>query len=341
MMIRKILFLVENVVDSGGNRVIAIKIKNEIKKGNIVEVAVIQRKLTKPKDILGLIKDIISSKIAYKQANKVFLLNKPIETSNYDEVITTGRRGLLFLQDITESKHLHLFQHIEAWDTLNSDYFFNFCKNNGYPSGSQTIEVLRENKVIEELIYIYRLSFLKKVETVSLYLKEIIHSLNPKSTVIVNEPPEIGLTNSEDLNIINTFEYDLLFFVRGLKFKGDDLHIKLMRIFYSKGLRIAIVCSKKRKYYNFIKSDYENCSFFFQPLDLDLYKIYKKSRIFVSCSVSEGFGATVREAYNNGLICVTSNVGWVQNNELFAKDRLHIVKKHDFKEYVSKIETLI
>ena len=40
-----ILYIVENAVDSGGNRVIAIKIRNDIRDGHIVEVAYILRKL--------------------------------------------------------------------------------------------------------------------------------------------------------------------------------------------------------------------------------------------------------------------------------------------------------
>jgi hypothetical protein len=341
-MHKKKLFLVENVVDSGGNRVIAIKIFDAIEKGYKVDVAVTQRVLTKPKDIAGLIKDILTSKIKYKKANKVFLLNKPIATENYDEVISTGKRSLLFIENISAKNHLHLFQHVETWGTLNSNYFSNLCKINGYPNGAETIKAINENKIISEQIYLYNLSFINKAETVSYYLKDILVKLNPKMIVKVCEPPEIGFINNKISNMNNyNYEYDLLFFIRGLKFKGDDLHMELIRYFYKDGLKICVVCSKSKNHYNFNNKDYINSNFKFKPSDLELNNIYKKTKIFVNCSVSEGFGATVREAYNNNMHCVASNVGWIQKNELKADQRLLVVKKHNISNYIKTIETLL
>ena len=114
-----------------------------------------------------------------------------------------------------------------------------------------------------------------------------------------------------------------------------------MRYFYKKGLKICVVCSKTKKHYNFSDEDYEKINFNFKPSDLELYNIYKNTRIFVSCSVSEGFGATVREAYKNKIHCVSSNVGWIQNNELQADKKLKIVKKHNITCYIKKIDVLL
>lgn len=334
-----ILYIVENAVDSGGNRVIFIKIKESIKKGNKVEVAYILRRISRIKDLFGFFKDYIGMVLKYRGV-KIKLLNQPISTENYNQVVTTGRRCLEFLNDISSYKHIHLIQHLEVWSTFNSQFFIDLSKSKGYASSDETLKCVYLNDCPEEQAYISRLKKIKTFETVSEYLKRILLEINSTATINVKEPPEISYPLNQYSKKIK-FEnrnYDILFLLRGLKFKGDDLVLDLINAIIEKKykLKIAIVVSGKAKF----KFKNSQVSYFINPSNIKMAGLYSESKILVNPSLTEGFGAVPREAILYGCKCITSNTGWLQDFEKNDKN-IEIINKHKINLYLDAIDKMM
>ena len=336
----KVLFIVENAVDSGGNRVIFIKVKESIANGNEVEVAYILRKFLKIKDIFGFFKDHIGMILRYRNI-KIKLLNQPISSDKYDQVVTTGRRCLEFLSDISSEKHVHLLQHLEVWSSFKSKYFIDLSLENGYASSAETLKCVSTLECPEELAYISRLKKIKSFQTVSYYLKRILKELNPVANVDVSEPPEISYPIEEFVKQrkIDKKEYDILFFIRGLKFKGDELVEDLVKALI-KGdtkLSIAIVISGKAKK---LEMQDSNIKYIQKPSDFQMAKLYSRSKILVNPSLTEGYGAVPREAILFGCKCIASNTGWLQDYS-GSNENLVIIKKHNKDLYLNAINKML
>jgi glycosyltransferase involved in cell wall biosynthesis len=336
-----ILYIVENAVDSGGNRVIAIKIRNDIRDGHIVEVAYILRKLSRFKDLAGLLKDIITCNIKYRHASKVRLIANTVNDSPYDKIISTGRRCLEFLDDLGSDKHCHLIQHIEVWNTLQSKSFFELSRNNGYLDSIETLDIINKNKEPDELSYITRLGKVGSFETVSCYLEKIVNKINSASNVVVCEPPEISFPRIKVGKISNNRDIDVLMFFRNLKFKGDDIIFSLAKEINTMGYKVHLICGKNSE--NKLKEigGYSNIFTHFRTSDKDVAELYARSKIVINSSISEGFGAIPREAIDYGCYCISSNTGWVQCSELKGGVRLKIIYRHRVEEYLKTFRDLV
>jgi glycosyltransferase involved in cell wall biosynthesis len=332
----KVLFIVENAVDSGGNRVIFISIKDSISCGNDVEVAYILRKVQKIKDIFGFFKDYIGMLFKYRNI-KIKLLNQPISSDEYDQVITTGRRCLEFLTDLSSKKHVHLIQHLEVWSTFKSKYFMDLSRQSGYATSSETLKCVVELECPEELAYISRLKKVKSFLTVSNYLERILIELNPRANINVSEPPEISypLEAYAKKKQANKKKYDLLFFIRGLKFKGDELVEEIIKsiIVDQNKLSILVVISGKAKKLELLDS---RITYIHKPSDFEMAKLYSESKILINPSLTEGYGAVPREALLYGCKCIASNTGWLQDTN-DSGENLMIINKHSKQLYLDAI----
>ena len=326
----KVLYVVENAVDSGGNRVIASYIKNE-RETNDVDVVFILRKITRFRDIAGLIKDYIG--MFFKYRSQFSIACGEIDTGRYDRVVTTGRRTLEFIDCLDSNKHTHLIQHIEAWKSLQSPDFEKESKTRGYLSGVQTIDFILKFDDPDEYGYLRRLKKIRKFLTVSKYLSNILREVSPSSHIMVNEPPEISFPYNK-FNEQLTRHIDVVFILRGLRFKGDALTEELIN-HYKKipRVKMLVILSGKAKLRD------RTIEILSKPNDRQLAQVYSLTKCFVAPSLSEGFGAIPREVIQYGANCVTSNTGWIQNSE--KHQLLHIVEKHDLEEYVSKINAVI
>ena len=90
--------LVENVKDSGGNRVIFKRAAALAASGqHDVTILVTARKIRSLRDIAGQTRDIIASKLKYDFAASVRLQFGTVDLDRFDRVISTGRRALDFV----------------------------------------------------------------------------------------------------------------------------------------------------------------------------------------------------------------------------------------------------
>ena len=333
-----VLFLIENAVDTGGNRVILKKIKEYTEdQGNCIEVGYTLRKITKLKDYLGVAKDIFGVYKKFFFIAKINILFRPICIKRFNLVISTGRRCIEFVSVLEDNRHIYLMQHFEVWKTYNSSFFINQSRESGYCNSIDTVKAVYFNNNPDEMNYINNIRKIKNFITVSVYLKDIITYINPLiKSIVVQEPPEISFPH-ESL-IINNFserKYDLLLFLRGVDFKGDGIVIKILEYYNNTEINIAVVVSLRKIKINKLAP---NISFYIQPSDSSLAYLYNNSRIVIVNSLTEGFGAVAREAIKFGSKCISSNTGWVQHSDY---PDLYKVYHHKFESYISKSQELL
>lgn len=327
------IYIVENAVDSGGNRVIYQYIKNE----GSEYTGYLLRRFTKPKDFLGFLKDVVTVHLKYLGISKPMLLWKSVAAKNYDLVVTTGRRCLDFIDDVSAHNHLHLIQHIEAWKTLNSSEYLNYCIEIGYPSGQRTIEFIINHNDSDEIQYISKLKRIQKFKTVSPFLKEIIYEINPTAIIETVEPPEISypILKFGQTKMINDRKYDLLIILRGLDFKGDDVGLALINSVELSHLRKVVVLSTKASIKKYKESIDGLGTVFCSPTDYEFALLLSESKIVINSSTSEGFGAVPREALKYGCKCVSSKTGWVINSQ--KNENLSVVNSHKKNLYIDAV----
>lgn len=326
------LYIIENAVDSGGNRVIYQYIRDS----NCAVAGYILRRFTRLKDILGFLKDVISVNLMYKKLYGSKLLIMPALSKDYRAIVTTGRRCLEFIDDLSSPNHIHLMQHIEAWRSLNSLNYFEYCKTLGYPTGEDTIKFIISQNHADEIEYINNLKKITQFQTVSTFLSDIIKHINPSAVVSVSEPPEISypIIKFGKVKPLSQRKYDLLIVLRGLNFKGDDIGLALLKSDELKHLKKFVILSTKkaaRMYRNQLGNVEHDC----YPDDFHFATILNDSKIVVNSSVSEGYGAVPREAIKYGCLCVTSNTGWIINS--IQSEDIYIVYSHIPQNYISQI----
>jgi hypothetical protein len=334
--------LIENTKDSGGNRVISLLIQNFKKdKNNLITVLVVARKIKNIKDILGQIRDYFLSYIKYKSSNcSVMPQFKPINVNNYQKIISTSRRTLDYVSEYDNPKHFHLLQHIEAWKTLNSDFFLNFCIRNRYPNPADLIALVRKNKNYEDINYLNNLSRIKNIITVSEYLKKCILNINSLATIKVVEPkPHIKKINTYNLKKEKKI-YDVLMFLRGTRFKGDEMVISLSKKLSLKYKILLVVDDKMKKKASLLSKNNTNLKILFSPANNILADAYGNSKIIIHPSLCEGFGSVPQEGLLFGCNVISSNVGWI-NTSFKVNNKLFVINSHNVKKYIEKIKLIL
>jgi glycosyltransferase involved in cell wall biosynthesis len=324
----RILF--ENLRLTGGVRQ-ALKLVDELG-ADRVTLSVVFRKIRTPKDVFGIIKDlIIALKNKPKKAHLSFQVRPAISTENHI-IISTSRATLKNVCDINSENHIHYFQHIEAWDFLNSNFFLERCQSIGYPDAKEIGELMTRSLSEADRDYLLSLEKIKNFYVVSDFLQSFLSSKNPTANIVAKEVrPHI---NSAQLVSIKK-SADLLFFIRGIKFKGDDLVFQLLEHYKNMELDINVVVSTYVKG----KIHGSNISYHYMPTDKELVGLYSKTKIVISSSLCEGFGSVPQEALKFGCSVVASNTGWLLDKP--DGDNLLIVEKHTKEKFIDKIDRLL
>ena len=340
---KRIAVLVENVRDSGGNRVIFIRIAELASDpSNAVTVLVTARRIRTPKDVAGQLRDIVASKIKYRFAHKVLLQRGAVDFNDYDEVISTGRGPLEFVDQLEDRRHIHLIQHIESWAVLNSDAFRDFSRAVRYPTGQDCIDLIRNSGIAAETRYLGKLARIKRFQTVSPFLESIINGLANSHEVDTNEPPDISLVPTPSMagRPFEQRDIDVLFFVRGLTFKGDALTIQVINALRGSPYRLALIAGRRTARLladidPAVEVETHNI-----PSDQVVADLYYRSKIVVQPSLCEGFGAIPREALAFGCHVVASRTGWLQSKSA-RPARLSVIERHDESLYVESIRHIL
>ena len=341
---RRVAMLVENVKDSGGNRVLFLKAAELAKSGgNHLTIYVTARRIARMKDVAGQARDIIASKIKYHFADAVELLWGNVDFSRFDEVITTGRRALDFIDQLDDPRHLHLIQHIEAWGTLNSAMFREFAESVRYPTGLDCLALIRRNAVPAELAYLDRLAHVTRFATVSNFLKSILESFASTKEVTLRPPPDVGAVPPIVTNrwASPSRDIDILYFMRGLPFKGDALIADVINGLAKEGYRGVLIAGlRNRKMVDAIADKSRLRIINNIAPNHVVADLYSRARIVVHPSLSEGYGLIPREALRFGCHVIASRTGELQD-VTEAIDRLTIIDRHLVELYVSEIRRVL
>jgi glycosyltransferase involved in cell wall biosynthesis len=333
---RKIALLIENIKDSGGNREIFRLFKSlSASTENRVSVLVLARDRSSLKDFGGHIRDVVFSKAKYRGASAV-KSQKQIIYGGYDLVISTSRRTLNFVGAFDAPWHLHFMQHIEAWASLNSEIFRRFCIDSRYPNPQECVALIRNIGIAEDIAYLGQLSRTRNFRAVSPYLAEIARALSPDASVEIAEPkPHILPAIVADL----PRSIDVMMFLRGLKFKGDDLNLAVAKSLAARSRRLAIVCTPKTAPLVDDIAGRSNVEIYTLPSNETVGRLYQRAKIVLHPSLCEGFGSIPQEALAIGCDVLASRSGWVGYGE--RPNRLHIMDVHSPEEYITKIEAIL
>ena len=297
--------------------------------------------LLKPnfKNILSSIRFIKNAIIFFIYIKKIININfisHKIKATNKLKVITTSKKTLEFIANIDSQYHIHYCQHIEIWKLYESKLFINFCRQKGYPDGKKLsflIDQFYLNLSSIDKKYLNNISLIKNFYVVSFFLDEFINSINSNCNIFHQKVyPHINKVN---LNLPKE-KNSVIFFIRGQKFKGDDL---IEKIIFSKRLMnikkyLVLSFIPKKNYLNKINK-ISNLSVFVKPSDNQLSKLFSKANLLVNASLSEGFGSLPQEALYYNCNVITSNTGWILNKK--QSKRLKIIKKHKVNDYIKEI----
>jgi glycosyltransferase involved in cell wall biosynthesis len=74
--------------------------------------------------------------------------------------------------------------------------------------------------------------------------------------------------------------------------------------------------------------------------DKKLSNLYSMAKIVINASLLEGFGSVPQEGLAAGCQVISSNTGWILDDN--SKNlNLHIIKKHRVEDYICKINELL
>ena len=320
----------ENLRPTGGVRQ-ALVLALELAQACDVVLCIVRREIISLRSIAGFFKDLV---IAYQNKPKgvrLRVLCKPLEAMPARHVITTSKSTLKWVKKIDSPWHSHYFQHIEVWGTLNSIEFERFCESNGYPDSREFGLFLSDLMDDQEREYLAQLENVRNFFTVSAFLKRFLTERSPGSAITIKSVfPHIrgekGGSAARDI--------DLLFFLRGLRFKGDDLTTRLIKYYAAKGKKIAVVVSLNLP----LPASTETVRYFIRPSDSEVAELYSRARLTVHASLLEGFGSVPQEAAALGSAVVCSNTGWLLDD---VNDSITKISHHRLDDYVDVIDRVL
>lgn len=332
--LRRIGLLVKNLNMSGGNRVIMNLFDRlaELQASNGVEVHVFV--VPERKRQLAEFFSLAACKRRYGAAASVRRVSRPIDPADFDALISTSRRTLDFVADLAHPVHFHLFQAIEAWDTLNSAAFLDWCRTRGYPGPEACIDAIREIALPQDVRYVEQLAAIRQVLTVSEYLELTSRYLGcAAEDIIVREPaPNIRGHARSVRNI------DLLLFVRGFSYNGDDLAVTLANKLAGRPYRVAVVAGRRAKPLVKTLGEREGLSVIYDPSDAALADLFAATRVVAHPSLHNGGGFIPIEALCFGCSVVASRTGWLLTE---SKGCLTVAERHDPAIYLVEIERIL
>lgn len=330
------IILVENLRLTGGIRQ-SLKLLEDIVLPSEIYFGLTARRTCGIRSLFGFIKDYFIAQINKPAIAKIIFIKKPITIKLSTIYITTSRDTLLYVNNLGASNHIHYCQHIELWDFINSQKFLKFCESEGYPNSKKFFKLLLNNLNTlssKELSYLENLKAIKNFYTVSDFLSNLLQELNQNipNIKLISVKPHIFKTIETSIR-----KYDLMFFLRGIPFKGDEIIIELLH-FFSKlqFINILVICNSARALKAFAHLKCSNITSVINPSDIDLAKYYTNSKIVVCTSLLEGFGSIPQEALSMGCKVVSSRTGWLCNHKDITEN-IHVIDYHNKNHYVEKI----
>lgn len=325
----KVALLVKNLTPSGGNRVI-LHLFDALQRLPGVEVHV----LVVPEARRGIrdVWNLIACKRRYGAAASVRRLSRPADPGAFDLLISTSRRTLDFVADLSHSAHVHLFQAVEAWDSENSGAFLEHCRDERYPDGRETIDLVRRIGIARDVRYVDQIASTQRFLAVSGYLADAARHAGGPSEVTVRVPPLTlrGAGGGTERDI------DVLLFLRGFVYNGDDVTSALAHELADTRLRVAVVAG------NYCRAAQvralgrrERLTILREPQDGALAALYASARAVVHPSLSNGGGFIPFEALSFGCAVVASRTGWLASAE--GGGPLSIMDRHDLNAYLGAL----
>lgn len=316
----RIALLIKSIKRSGGNRVIA-DLFDRLCRIEDVEIRLFVVPENRPD--LREVRNLFLCKHRYRAAASVTRIRRPVNPGEFDLLISTSRRTLDFVQDLAHPAHVHLFQAIEAWDSVNSAPFLEYCMDRRYPAPEECMDLIRQIGLPQDMRYLDQLGALDRIRTVSGYLDSAIRHTGRAGEVVVCEPDLFvrGAGGRADRSI------DLLLFVRGAVYNGDALAVAVASGLQDRSRRIVVVATHKAKsLVRIIKKQY-HVSIVYDPPDAELAELFASARVVLHPSLCNGGGFIPIEALSFGCAVVASRTGWLLSAE--SRSDLVVVDRHD------------
>lgn len=324
---QRIALLVKNLNLSGGNRVI-FSLFDRLQSAPNTEMHVFV--VPEIKRHIKEFRDLFACKRRYGAAASVTRATRPVDPSTFDMVISTSRRTLDFVLDLASPAHVHLLQAIEAWDTLNSPRFREFCRDRGYPTPEECVDLVRSIGVPQDVRYLDQISSASRILTVSEYMASAIHYAGRPEDVIISEPAlDIRGTVGPTEKTI-----DVLLFVRGDSYNGDALALVVANALPDK-YRITVVAAHRARAEIKAIQKRDHLSIIHDPSDAALAKLFASARVVIHPSLHNGAGFIPQEALSFGCAAVASRTGWLFSAK--SEMPLIVVDRHDPEIYLSEV----
>lgn len=319
--------LVKNLTASGGNWVIMRLFDHLVASGRAeAHVFVVPEEGVH----VGVLRHLVACRRRYAAAASVKLALRPVHPADFDVLLSTSRRTLDFVADLSHPAHVHLFQMIEAWKTMRSDAFLDHCRRRGYPGPGESVALVRELGLPEDLRYLEQVGETRRFLTVSEFLASAAASLAAAADVEIRVPDRHIRRPGPALQR----GIDALFFLRGQVHKGDDLALEVANAMPD-ACRVTVVVAPEasraarrlRRRPGLVTSE--------DPPPPVLADLLASSRVVVHPSLSEGGGLIPVEALALDCQVVASRTGWLFRAE--SGGRLSVLDRHDPGLYLAEV----
>ncbi len=199
------------------------------------------------------------------------------------------------------------------------------------PGPEECIDLVRHIGLPQDVRYIEQIAAVSSVLTVSAYLASAIGYAGPAKHVEVHEP-ELNIRGSGGRG---ERHIDVLLFVRGFVYNGDDLAVAVANALAGRPYRITIVAARRAKADLKAVQKRDQVSIVYEPSDDALAELFASTRVVVHPSLCNGGGFIPLEALSFGCAVVASRTGWLLSAR--SKDALVVVDRHDPEIYLSEV----
>jgi glycosyltransferase involved in cell wall biosynthesis len=331
---KNIVLLMENIRLTGGVRQ-ALKLIGESGAVQKKEIWLIRRTGAFLRARLGELKDYIIASKNKPRGIKLRFAPRVIYVDPSAVVISTSCKTLKSIKNPGHVNHWHYCQHIEFWDLLNAEVFVRYCVSVRYPNAADIFFMIDKYPDLVDKKYVENFRETNNFLCVSRFLVEIIdliHDRLDKNVALVPVEPHIkGRDGSRNC------ELDVLFFIRGIPFKGDELAWELIDAISGSNYVVGVVLSAGSKLNKRFRG--KGIKFYANPPDNQLGRIYASANVVVNTSLCEGFGSIPQEALSYGCKVVTSNTGWIADACVVSSD-VQVIDRHDKNKYLVAITEL-
>jgi glycosyltransferase involved in cell wall biosynthesis len=316
----RIALLIRSIKRSGGNRVIS-DLFDRLRKTEHTEIRVLVVPYSPPH--IEEVSNLISARRRYRAAASVRRIWRPVNPGQFDLLISTSRRTLDFVTDLAHPAHVHLLQAVEAWDTVDSTPFLEYCRDHRYPAPDECIDLVRQIGIPHDVRYLNQIGEVGRIRTVSGYLESAIRHAGRPREVVVCDPGLFVLGAGGRV----VREIDFLLFLRGEESNGDALSVAVINGLQDKGYRIMVVAARRAKPFIQRINKRDQVSIVYDPSDAALAELYASTRVVLHPSLCNGGGFIPIEALSFGCAVVASRTGWLISAK--SNGNLVVVDRHD------------